>query len=92
MRGKDVTLERVSITYPNGFTAVQPTDLTIAAGEFFSILGPSGCGKTTILRAVSGFVEPTAGRILIGGADQRGVGKLTAIGLGDGVRSLSPPP
>ncbi|MFC2967999.1 ABC transporter ATP-binding protein [Acidimangrovimonas pyrenivorans] len=72
MRGKDVTLEGVSITYPNGFTAVHPTDLTVEAGEFFSILGPSGCGKTTILRSVSGFVEPTAGRVLIGGEDQRG--------------------
>lgn len=74
MRGKDVVLEGMSITYPNGFTAVQPTDLTVKAGEFFSILGPSGCGKTTILRTVSGFVEPTAGRVLIGGADMRGIG------------------
>lgn len=74
MHGRDVTLEGVSITYPNGFTAVRRTDLHIRAGEFFSILGPSGCGKTTILRAVSGFVEPSAGRILIGGEDQRGIG------------------
>lgn len=74
MRGKDVTLENVSITYPNGFTAVQPTTLHVKAGEFFSILGPSGCGKTTILRAVSGFIEPTGGRVLIGGDDQRGIG------------------
>lgn len=74
MHGKDVCLEGVSITYPNGFTAVKPTDLTIRAGEFFSILGPSGCGKTTILRAVSGFVEPSAGKVLIGGEDQRGIG------------------
>ncbi len=74
MHGKDVCLEGVSITYPNGFTAVKPTDLTIGAGAFFSILGPSGCGKTTILRAVSGFVEPSAGRVLIGGEDQPGIG------------------
>ncbi|MBT9383075.1 ABC transporter ATP-binding protein [Pseudooceanicola sp. CBS1P-1] len=74
MRGQDVRLEGMGVTYPNGFTAVQPTDLEIRAGEFFSILGPSGCGKTTILRTVSGFVEPTAGRVLIGGADQRGIG------------------
>ncbi|GMG83616.1 hypothetical protein LNKW23_28290 [Paralimibaculum aggregatum] len=74
MHGKDVVLDGMSITYPNGFTAVQPTDLTIRAGEFFSILGPSGCGKTTILRAISGFVEPSAGRVLIGGEDQRGRG------------------
>lgn len=74
MRGKDVTLDGVEVTYPNGFTAVHCTDLTIQAGEFFSILGPSGCGKTTILRAVSGFVSPSAGRILIGGEDQAGRG------------------
>ncbi len=73
-RGRDVRLEGVSIVYPNGFIGVHPTDLRIEAGAFFSILGPSGCGKTTLLRAVSGFVEPTAGRVLIGGADMRGVG------------------
>jgi spermidine/putrescine transport system ATP-binding protein len=74
MRGKDVILDSVSITYPNGFTAVQPTDLKVEAGEFFSILGPSGCGKTTILRAVSGFVSPSTGRILIGEDNQAGIG------------------
>ena len=74
MRGKDVRLDNVSITYPNGFRAVHPTDLTIEAGEFFSILGPSGCGKTTILRAVSGFIEPSEGRVLIGGEDMAGIG------------------
>lgn len=74
MRGNDVTLDNVSITYPNGFRAVHPTDLTVQAGEFFSILGPSGCGKTTILRAVSGFIEPSGGRVLIGGQDMVGIG------------------
>lgn len=64
----------MAVTYPNGFRAVHPIDLVVEAGEFFSILGPSGCGKTTILRAVSGFVEPSAGRILIGGEDQKGKG------------------
>jgi spermidine/putrescine transport system ATP-binding protein len=74
MHGKDVILEDVSVTYSNGFTAVHPTRLTVRAGEFFSILGPSGCGKTTILRTVSGFMEPSSGRVLIGGEDQRGIG------------------
>ena len=74
MRGMYVVLDGVEITYPNGFTAVHETDLVVEAGEFFSILGPSGCGKTTILRAVSGFVEPTRGRVLIGGDDQSGKG------------------
>ena len=56
------------------FTAVQQTNLTINAGEFFSVLGPSGCGKTTILRMVSGFIEPTEGRVFIGEDDMRGLG------------------
>ncbi|PWR23474.1 ABC transporter ATP-binding protein [Zavarzinia compransoris] len=56
------------------FTAVHDATLTIEAGEFFSFLGPSGCGKTTLLRLVSGFTEPTAGRISIGGKDMRGIG------------------
>jgi spermidine/putrescine transport system ATP-binding protein len=49
--------------------AVDNIDLSVASGEFFSLLGPSGCGKTTTLRLVAGFEEPTAGRILLDGAD-----------------------
>ncbi|MBW8636128.1 ABC transporter ATP-binding protein [Hoeflea sp. WL0058] len=74
MRGQDVFLDGIKMTYPNGFTAVHETDLTINAGEFFSILGPSGCGKTTILRMISGFLDPTAGAISIGGVRMNGIG------------------
>ncbi len=42
-------------------------DLTVASGEFFSLLGPSGCGKTTTLRLIAGFEQPTAGKILLDG-------------------------
>ncbi len=74
MRGQDVALTGVSMTYPNGFTAVHATDLSVRAGEFFSILGPSGCGKTTILRMVSGFIDPTRGEVAIGGQAMNGIG------------------
>ncbi|MBO0906243.1 ABC transporter ATP-binding protein [Jiella sonneratiae] len=68
-----VEFERVRVDF-GPFTAVHETDLEIGSGEFFSFLGPSGCGKTTLLRAISGFVEPSSGRIRIGGADMAGVG------------------
>ncbi len=54
------------------FRAVDHVNVTIRPGEFFSFLGPSGCGKTTILRMISGFTEPSAGAIRIGGKDMKG--------------------
>jgi spermidine/putrescine transport system ATP-binding protein len=49
--------------------AVDDIDLSVASGEFFSLLGPSGCGKTTTLRLIAGFEEPTSGRIMLDGVD-----------------------
>ncbi len=68
-----VELDHVTVTFGK-FTAVKDATLDIKGGEFFSFLGPSGCGKTTILRTVSGFLEPTAGRVKIGGQDMEGIG------------------
>ncbi len=68
-----VELDRVGMTF-GPTRAVGDVSLTVAGGEFFSILGPSGCGKTTILRMVAGFLEPTEGRVLIGGRDMKGLG------------------
>ncbi|SHN19037.1 ABC transporter ATP-binding protein [Roseibium suaedae] len=73
MTTKDIVLDHVSIRF-GSYTAVDNAHLTIRGGEFFSFLGPSGCGKTTLLRCVSGFSEPTEGRVLIGGSDMKGVG------------------
>ena len=49
--------------------AVDRVDVEVKDGELVSLLGPSGCGKTTILRMVAGFIEPTAGRVMIAGQD-----------------------
>ena len=52
-------------TYPNGTQALLPVDLSIAEGEFVTLLGPSGCGKSTLLKMVAGLLEPTDGRLLV---------------------------
>ncbi|MEX0810448.1 MAG: ABC transporter ATP-binding protein [Dongiaceae bacterium] len=69
----DVELDHVTIRFGD-FTAVHDAHLKIEEGEFFSFLGPSGCGKTTILRTISGFLEPTDGMVRIGGRDMAGIG------------------
>ena len=51
------------------FTAVDGINLTVAPGEFFSLLGPSGCGKTTTLRMIAGFERPTEGQVVLDGTD-----------------------
>ncbi|MCP1337150.1 ABC transporter ATP-binding protein [Futiania mangrovi] len=63
-----VSLRGVSKSY-GGSVAVRDVNLEISEGEFIVLLGPSGCGKTTTLRMIAGFVDPTAGQILLGGKD-----------------------
>ncbi|HET6618816.1 MAG TPA: ABC transporter ATP-binding protein [Dongiaceae bacterium] len=68
-----VELDHITVRFGD-FTAVHDATLDIKSGEFFSFLGPSGCGKTTILRTVSGFLEPSDGAVKIGGQDMAGIG------------------
>jgi spermidine/putrescine transport system ATP-binding protein len=69
----NVELEDVWIRFGD-FVAAREVNINIQEGEFFSFLGPSGCGKTTLLRAVSGFLEPSQGKVRIGGKDMAGIG------------------
>ena len=71
--GQDVKIDNVGMCF-DGFWAVRNINVHIQKGEFFSFLGPSGCGKTTLLRLVSGFLDPTEGEIRINGRDMRGIG------------------
>ncbi|TDG10903.1 ABC transporter ATP-binding protein [Paraburkholderia guartelaensis] len=75
-----LTLQGISKRYGD-FTAIEQIDLTVARGEFLSLLGPSGCGKTTTLQMIAGFVTPSTGRITLDGRDitnerpeKRGIG------------------
>ncbi|WP_136067038.1 ABC transporter ATP-binding protein [Modicisalibacter radicis] len=64
-----IELEGVHKRFGRDTVALDGVDLTIQAGEFFTLLGPSGCGKTTLLRILAGLEEPNAGRLKIGGRD-----------------------
>ncbi len=62
----EVTLAGITKRYGDAL-AVRGVDLTVADGEFVTLLGPSGCGKTTTLHIVAGLIAPTDGVITIGG-------------------------
>nr|HMS81253.1 ATP-binding cassette domain-containing protein [Burkholderiaceae bacterium] len=63
-----VEIRDLSLTYAG---AAQPSvagvSLTVAQGEFVTLLGPSGCGKTSTLRSVAGLERPSGGAIAIAG-------------------------
>ena len=71
--GVAVDLEDIWVRFGD-FVAVKEANVAINGGDFFSFLGPSGCGKTTILRTVSGFLDPSQGTVRIGGKDMAGIG------------------
>jgi len=60
-----IRLDAVVRTF-GSIRAVDGISITIAAGEFFTVLGPSGCGKTTLLRMVAGFADVERGSIWFG--------------------------
>ncbi|MDX2004393.1 MAG: ABC transporter ATP-binding protein [Meiothermus sp.] len=62
-----IELSDVSLRYDNGYLAVEGVDLSIAEGEFVSLVGPSGCGKSTLLRVISGLRKPSVGSATVHG-------------------------
>ncbi|HET7092123.1 MAG TPA: ABC transporter ATP-binding protein [Thermomicrobiales bacterium] len=68
-----LSIQHVTKRFGAGNVAVDDVSLDIGRNEFFALLGPSGCGKTTLLRMIAGLDAPTAGRIVIDGADMASV-------------------
>jgi NitT/TauT family transport system ATP-binding protein len=62
-----IELRGVCKTVPGGVQALAPINLTIAPGEFVSILGPSGCGKSTLLRIIAGLERSDSGSLSASG-------------------------
>ncbi|MEU5388182.1 ABC transporter ATP-binding protein [Kitasatospora cineracea] len=68
-----IRFEGAAKRHPDGTVAVRGLELDVPAGRTTVLVGPSGCGKTTILRMVNRMVVPTAGRVLLDGADVAGL-------------------
>jgi NitT/TauT family transport system ATP-binding protein len=61
------TVTKVFGTGADAVHALGPADLSVASGEFVSLLGPSGCGKSTLMLMIAGLLELTDGDILVNG-------------------------
>ena len=72
MAGASLEIDRVEAAY-GAVKVLKAVSLAVRPGEFVALLGSSGCGKTTLLRAVSGFVPITGGRIMVDGKDISGL-------------------
>jgi NitT/TauT family transport system ATP-binding protein len=71
---KDVACTFISKDAPGQrYTAVEHVNLTVAAGEFVSVVGPTGCGKSTLLNVAAGLLEPSKGTAHIFGEPLRDV-------------------
>jgi len=68
--GRSILLDQVTKRYPGqDRPAVDGITLEIPEGKIVMLVGPSGCGKTTTLKMINRLIEPTEGRIVLGGDD-----------------------
>ncbi len=68
--GRSILLDQVTKRYPGqAAPAVDGITLEIPAGKIVMLVGPSGCGKTTTLKMINRLIEPTEGRVVLGGDD-----------------------
>jgi osmoprotectant transport system ATP-binding protein len=68
--GAAIELDALTKRYPGSAEpAVDRVSMRIGAGETVVLVGPSGCGKSTTLKMINRLIEPTSGRIRIGGED-----------------------
>jgi sulfonate transport system ATP-binding protein len=72
-----ISLSRASKRFPTAsgtpFTAITDVDLTVAPGEFVTVVGPTGCGKSTTLSLISGLEPASGGTVEVYGAPVRGI-------------------
>jgi NitT/TauT family transport system ATP-binding protein len=81
-----IALREVSKVFPTrdrSVTAIEPLSLTVAPGEFVSLVGPSGCGKTTILMLTAGLIPPSGGEVTVSGRRVTGAHDLAGVAFQD---------
>lgn len=66
-----LSLSRIGKRFPDGTEALAAVDLSVAPGDFVSVVGPSGCGKSTLAKLLQGFYLPTHGAVRLDGIDAR---------------------
>ncbi len=64
-----ISISNLSKVYASGFQALKRINLDIRHGEIFALLGPNGAGKTTLISIVCGIVNPSEGKVTVGGHD-----------------------
>ena len=70
MTGKGIRIEGLRKRYGSGDTAVDAlkgVDMQVAPGEVIGLVGPSGSGKSTLLKCLGAVIEPSGGRMILGG-------------------------
>jgi branched-chain amino acid transport system ATP-binding protein len=82
-QGQELVIEQLAAGYGK-VQVLWDVSVRAAPGEFVAMIGANGAGKTTTLRAVSGVVKPTGGRILLGGQDITRATPSQIVGLGLG--------
>ena len=75
MNAPMLRLERLVKRYPTGDLALKGVDLEVPRGQVMALIGPSGAGKSTLIRCVNRLVQPTSGKIYLGGEE------LTHLGM-----------
>jgi nitrate/nitrite transport system ATP-binding protein len=72
-------VEQTFKTAKGQFPALRDINLTVAKGEFVTLIGHSGCGKSTLLNLIAGLASPTAGTLLCGNREIKGPGPDRAV-------------
>jgi NitT/TauT family transport system ATP-binding protein len=76
-----LALENITCTFVSRdspgrrYTAVRDTTLSVAPGEFVSVVGPTGCGKSTLLNVAAGLLDPSAGSVRVAGEPLAGLNR-----------------